>query len=504
MEIRLYSFSKRKNSTKQPLTTDLITTLSGELKEACSVLMPTIKIEVPTGVDLFTDAINYAYIPAFGRRYWISNINLIADKIAELHLTVDVLGSYKSIIGNSTQFVVRSAAVKNDYLPDETYPVSANSVTFEEDLSLPWDMLDPGNITEGYYVVGMQTADPNAIGSVAYFVLDQTAFQTLRNILMSNVNYTNMSFSEIEQPLYKSLFNPFQYLVSCVWFPFQPAVGQYSITGFMLGFFPITGIPAGHMWALSDTCQEVTSSSLSTVNHPQISEGTYYNTAPYMRRKLLVQPFGEIPLDSSKILDINHVLKVKTWVDFVTGDCMLRVIDTANADTVVGSASGKLGVPVQMSQSTQDIIGMGMGALAAGAGAVSLIGSGASMAMGAGAGNAGAVIGSQGGITSGLTQVAAGIANAANAYAPVVSSNGTNGSLLNTVTPGLYEVQYFLTPAHDNVRFGSPLMESRKINTLTANGGFVKCQNAHISAAGFYDEEIAGIEAYMNAGFYYE
>ena len=504
MEIRLYSFNKRKNSTKQPLVADLITTLSGELKEACSVLMPTIKIEVPTGVDLFTDAVNYAYIPAFGRRYWISNINLIADKIAELYLTVDVLGSYKSIIGNSTQFVVRSAAVKNDYLPDELYPVSANSVTFEEDLSLPWDMLDPGNITEGFYVVGMLTSDANAIGSVAYYVLDQTAFRTLRNILMSNVNYTNMTFSEIEEPLYKSLFNPFQYIVSCVWFPFKPDVGQFSIAAFTLGFFPITGIPTGHMWSLYNTCQEFTSSSLSTVNHPQIAEGTYYNTAPYMRRKLLVQPFGEIPIDSSKILNINHVLKVKTWVDFVTGDCMLRVIDTANADTVVGSASGKLGVPVQMSQSTQDIIGVGMGVLSAGSGIASMIGSGATMAIGAGTGKEGMVLSGMSGITSGLTQVASGVANAANAYAPVISSNGTNGSLLNTVTPGLYEVQYFLTPAHDNVRFGSPLMESRQINTLTANGGFVKCQNAHISSAGFYDEEIAGIEAYMNAGFYYE
>lgn len=504
MEIRLYSFSKRKNSTKQPVAADLITTLSGELKESCSVLMPVIKIEVPVGIDLFTDAVNYAYIPALGRRYWVSNINLIAAKIAELHLTVDVLGSYKSIIGNSTQFVVRSAAVKNDYLPDELYPVSANSVTFEESLSLPWDMLNPGDITEGYYVVGMITSSSTAIGSVAYYVLDQTAFRTLRNILMSNVNYTSMTFSEIEEPLYKSLFNPFQYIVSCVWFPFQPSVGQYSVTGFTLGFFPITGMPSGHMWSLADTCQEFTSSSLSTVNHPQISDGTYYNTAPYMHRKLLVQPFGEIQLDSSKILDVNHVLKVKTWIDFVTGDCMLRVIDTANADTVVGSASGKLGVPVQMSQSTQDIIGYGMGVLSAGTGLVSMISSGASMAIGATSGKEGMVLGGVGGITSGLTQVAAGVANAANAYAPVISSTGTNGSLLNTVTPGLYEVQYFLTPAHDNVRFGSPLMDSRQISTLTANGGFVKCQNAHISAAGFYDEEIAGIEAYMNAGFYYE
>lgn len=508
--IYLYNFTKRLNSTKHPnILTDTNLTLNGNFKSPCSVLTPIITIEVPSGYDLFSNSYNYAYFNDTGRFYYIEDIVMVSGRLAELHLREDVLASYKSTIGNSSQFVTRASAAKNEYIVDNMYPITNNVTTSNELVSLDWDMLNPGSISDGFYVIGIVNPNVNAIGAVSYYVMDQIGFARLRNYLLSTTTYSDMAFTEIEEPLYKSLFNPFQYIVSCVWFPIKPptiAIGSGKID---FGFFQVNA-DSNHQWYLNKSTQSFTGGALMTVNHPQLSDyGAFIQCEPYTRRKLLVQPFGEITLDCSKIRGSNHDLRIHSWIDFTTGDASIRIINMDSTsiseyEAVVGGASAKLGVPLAMAQVSQDVLGMLSG------GALATLGA-AQVGIAAGQVGLSSVVGGIGmtqaasNLVSGATTMVNGITSAANAYAPKVSGSGTNGSLLNTVVPAIYEVQFYRIPSPDHLHLGAPLCDTRTISTLSGNGGFIKCENARIiTDLGAYAPEIEAVESYMNNGFYYE
>lgn len=494
----LYYYQKKVNSTKRPALTDTRLTITGEFKSPCSVSTPVIIIEVPTGSNLFTGFYNYAYITDVTRYYWIDDIVMISGKLAELHLRVDVLATYRTAIGSSTQFVSRAAAETDDYITDAFYPVSNKSMRSIETVSLDWDMLLPGQITQGFYVLGIINQSLAAVGPVSYYVMDQSGFATFRYRLLSSTSYTNMSFTDISEELYKSLFNPFQYIVSCVWFPIKPPVAEIGDGYIHFGFFKVA-YSSGHTWLLSNTTvSSFTGGALNTVNHPQVSEAEYFMFAPYTKRRLLVQPFGEIDLDCSKITDVNHVLKIYSWLDWTTGDVMLRVINTAESNAVCGEGSGKLGVPIAMAQVSQNVLGAVRGYTQYSAGAVQTATGVAQMAL------TGGLVGANQ-MASGVQNSVNGLTSAMEAYAPKVSTAGVNGSLMNTVVPATYEVQFFYGPTPEIAKFGGPLCKAKQISTLNSNGGYIKCEHARLTTnAGAYAPEIEAVEAYMNSGFFYE
>ena len=72
MIMHLYNFSKKKNSTAQPLPTDATIFSNVQLKDTTSMLNPVIILN-PTsqGMAPFTPTkFNYALLPLFGRYYY--------------------------------------------------------------------------------------------------------------------------------------------------------------------------------------------------------------------------------------------------------------------------------------------------------------------------------------------------------------------------------------------------------------------------------------------------
>ena len=359
--ITLYSLSKRTNSTKRPAAATPKLVLTGEWRAPFSVISPVITIEVSAGNDLITDGYNIAYVSDTGRYYWIEDIVFQSKSIADIHLQEDYLASYKTTIGNSSQFVSRASSLKNGYYTDSMYPIS-NRVTCEDDdisSELPWSLT--GNIEDGYYVVGIINQADTTLGATSYYVMDQAEFQYFRNQLFSSVTYTNMQFTQIEPALYKSLWNPLQYVVSCMWFPMKPPTSIMDSLLLNIGYFevpfllPTPPATTPNIWRLGATAEVYTGGSLQTINHPMISEGTYFNAAPFTFRKLILQPYGEIPLDCNRILDTNHTLEFTIWVDFITGDSMIKVYETSNigGPVVVGGSVGQVGIPIQLAQVQQ-------------------------------------------------------------------------------------------------------------------------------------------------------
>lgn len=123
MEIKLYNIKddKRavhKNTVDTGAGTNLVATLTGSIKDDCSITDPI--IEVSYNASLMTA--NYMYIAAFNRYYFIENITVSTQRLI-ISAHVDVLNSYRVDILKLTCIIERQQHEANadQYLNDYAY-----------------------------------------------------------------------------------------------------------------------------------------------------------------------------------------------------------------------------------------------------------------------------------------------------------------------------------------------------------------------------------------------
>lgn len=116
MTIKLYKTPSEVNKVTKVLNDEL--SLTGELRESSSVITPIIKIED----DDLTDY-NYAYIPDFGRYYFITNITSVRNNLWEVAMRVDVLMTYADEIKANTAVIARNSNLWNLYYQDEQFKI---------------------------------------------------------------------------------------------------------------------------------------------------------------------------------------------------------------------------------------------------------------------------------------------------------------------------------------------------------------------------------------------
>ena len=101
--ISLFKTASENNRVVKVLTDEK--QLSGELRNQTSILNPNIRIESADNISTY----NYAYIPEFGRYYYITDIHIVRTNCWTVSLRCDVLMSYKdeiqglNVILNNTQ-----------------------------------------------------------------------------------------------------------------------------------------------------------------------------------------------------------------------------------------------------------------------------------------------------------------------------------------------------------------------------------------------------------------
>lgn len=89
------------------------------LKQECSILYPTLIVN-----NLGITTCNYALIPDFGNRYYyISDIITLNENTLEVHLTIDVLMTYKTDILTSEAIIARNQNMYNRYITDNKFTV---------------------------------------------------------------------------------------------------------------------------------------------------------------------------------------------------------------------------------------------------------------------------------------------------------------------------------------------------------------------------------------------
>lgn len=120
--INLYNNNSEKNKIGKSLTNYGV--LTGTLKNECSLTSPEVLVQSDKPI-----LCNYAYIPNFGRYYFVTDVVSVRNNMYILKLKCDVLESFKSKIYKNTAVLERSQYYWNLYLQDASMPIASNILT---------------------------------------------------------------------------------------------------------------------------------------------------------------------------------------------------------------------------------------------------------------------------------------------------------------------------------------------------------------------------------------
>lgn len=467
MKATFYVFPKRTNSTKRPSSG---TDYNIEVKALCNIINPEIKIATnanPTGY-------NYCYIPTWGRYYWVKNWTY-SDSLWTASLVVDTLASYRDQIGESTEYVTRSSAQYDGTISDGLYPASAEvqSVT---------NVFQGGfaeTISGGFFVIGFIAKAANSIGAITYVIMTPGNAKKLSAKLLTDVSYLSIDNEEISDNLTKVLFNPYQYIVSCNYFPFGIAeltAHLPLVSSVDVGWWSVD-VPC---WILGEDNNNLTRSvNVSIPKHPQAaSRGEYCNASPYTDYTIFLQPFGVIPLDASKLWGAT-ALSIQYAVDLFTGDSILRIF--TNTNQLVHETTAKLGVPIQLSNIAFNVPSGNGGLLQTGIAA--------------------AFGGLQAALSGGsFSDVGNGILNAAQATNADVASKGATGSTIAFDSVPYMVARFKILVDDNNEHHGRPLCQRVQLSSIP---GFIMVDDPDIALPATA-AEIDSVKSYMKNGFFFE
>ena len=445
LTLEMYTFSKKINSTKQP---------SGSGQSVSAVFKDNTSVVSPTFI-LSSFNTSWNYIKWGSRYYFVDDIVILSNNHAEYVCKTDVLATFKSEIGSSVQYVLRAASAYNPYALDMKYPAQASSIL--SNISLSSLAVD----STGLYVLGV--VGSGSTNTVTYYTMGATNFAQLM-IALFDTSYLNAQDISVE--LQKELVNPFQYIVSCYWFPFTATQMAGDMAQIKFGWWD-SGVYGGKL----AESQRVVSleQTFELPRHPQAgTRGIYLNDAPYTRYMLNCYSFGSIPIDPAPFV-ANNAGAIEIDVDIFTGVAQMYV---ATQSSRLFTEISQFGVPIQINQNTANVIG----------GALSL---------------AGGLVGVAYGNYVGAGQ---GILSAVESAFPQVQSKGANGSKVAFMQTPNIVASFRQLVEEDNAQIGRPLCQQKTISTLS---GYILCEDADLDSAGTTSEK-EQIIGYLNSGFYYE
>lgn len=354
MQVYIGLFSKKINSTAQLPDTDGFISMNCQVKEPSSILNPRLIIDI----DNWNPNLNYAYIPNWSRYYFIHNSTVMLGHQVELDLAVDVLGTYRTAILDSTAFVRRSASNYNLKLPDDTW-------SHTTDYNLYTDFINCGmNAAGDFLLFTVSNAPSNVIPSQSVYICTAAQLKQVIEYLLSDTFYNAYSadLDATTGALSKTFFNPFQYITKCMFVPFNASgPGQYG--------------PDGDPWF-----QNLTSSTIhfgwwdSGISAPLVGTfgrrfyktftlGTYSKwtdrDSEWTQNELFMPGIGTFNISPEYQ---GQDIVMEYLIDFSNGSATLKIFvsggtNSHNDDHLIQALDGKIGCDIQLSGLYEDLVG---------------------------------------------------------------------------------------------------------------------------------------------------
>ena len=480
MTITLYKFKKRQNSTKQPDNNVTKADVTVQLKEPCDEFKPMFQLS--------SSYADYNYLKWGNKYYWITSKTYMTNDIIEIHCTKDLLATFKTEIGASSEYILRSSHDSNGHIVDNLYPITTDRTGTYQSVAQLADMWDADR---GFYVVGIICSAQSGYsitnrlfrGNVVYLILTVSQMLTFIN------QYNQLSG-------FLSNVRPADFLVSFTYVPIDvapiaqaaPGSPAHIHIGSAVGGWDLDVadmIPTSDVYYNRGIYTYTPSPAfVSLASHPESgTRGEYLNYPPYTQLTAYLGPFGTVNLTQ---MDTSYggygSLYYNFTIDLCTGQAIFRFYDHAIPTDLSGATvvrQGRLGIPIQMVTSTYGNVSS----------TVSAIGSAVGIVGGLATGNF-ALAGS----------AAAGfVGSAAASMTPKNDSVGSNGSFAELFRPYILQ-QFFKVTSDDNSQRGRPLCVVGQISNYP---GYIMTSDCDIALLAT-DAENISIRNQMNAGFFYE
>lgn len=460
MEIRLYNFDKKKNSTRQPTEGNVE---RGVLKNPSSVSNPRIEFNGSSMGGNPTNY-NYAFIAEFNRYYFIKEWSYeSALWVAEMEC--DVLASFKADIVAQNYYILRTSTAFDGDLRDNLYPLKPvpEKIVTKADSELFQGVVS--DFMKGSFVVGITGSD----GMASYWVMNYTSFTSFSKKIFSSTNWLG-DVSSIGEDIAKMVFNPSQYITSILWFPFKikPTSNEVNID-LQIGYWKV---PIKALGLFNKELTETYITAVTIPDHPQINRGKFLNSFPYRNVKISLPGLGILELDAGKIQ--SGVVSVEVTADLTTGIAVYHVLD-ANTGFILANMTGKIGFSLDIGDIKSGI-----------AEAINTVAVGALQAV---AGNP-----------------AGGAMRAAMSFHDILKNDVSTVSSADSFATMTYLTKalttFYKIAEEDNADNGRPYMKNGSPSTM--GEGYYIVENGNIAITRAYSEEKDEIKNYLERGWYYE
>lgn len=478
--IKLGTFTKRINSTKQP-------TLSGFTDFDC-VLKDTTSVDNPTFLISAADLEGYNYASWGTRYYFVSALRSIRNNLWEVDCSLDVLATYKSNILATTAYVIYDT-VSNTELPDNRLPikttksidVSTSACPFVPDGGCFILSLTGSNGTTGVYKAteGQLAALIDDVSDIWDNLFNYPSAPTKPNVptygndFLENISlavrYWADDFMWYVEYIKQALCQFFgsgdlvQNIRECRYIPFNVGVTGGSTTIY-LGTFE-TQQSLGKL--NTETVHRTASVSIPW------QANDFRRRSPYTEVYLYLPYIGMIKLSSENLVGQNSI-SVAYTLALRDGSLICTV---SSGGEILGQYSGNVGASVPIGVSNINLPKAAQSVI-----------SGATSAAGKNLGGVGMAV-----------------LNFADAVTPNFSSigglDGIAGIGANqNITCYTVFHDTIVAPNSELLTIGSPTMAPKALATLT---GFCQCMDAHVEAPAM-DNELEAIDNYLNSGFFIE
>ena len=325
------NINKRENSNESFSITGM-TAVNCIMKSGTSLTRPVFEIQVDNNTDVVTySQYNEAYIPSFDRFYFIRDWQLRGRHML-CYMEIDTLASFWNDIKSQSFYIERSTAFVNSGVPDRMYPTHGGSHGYAYSQKNPLSVVNDS--AYGCYIMGVIT-DNGTVGGITYYAMPYTSFIRFCTKIFEITNFGD--FTDITDDVAKIMINPFQYIASCMWLPFE--ISALNTAGFLdsdtntveMGYWNLILGSTFKVYPLDDVALNVQYSVITTITvhkHPSAgSTKTYLNLAPYSKYSLYYYPFGMIDIDPMDLASLSTFYAL-TSVDLRTGMGILRLCDT--------------------------------------------------------------------------------------------------------------------------------------------------------------------------------
>lgn len=461
--INAYSTNSDNNHVEKVFT--LRASLTGTLREPCSILKPEIVIERQTAPTNWT----HIFILSFNSRwYYINNIVSVGQNLWQLSCSVDVLETYhgsrddETMLYGCTGIVSRNEGSSDPTLTDTALPIQNNTTLTKitatvTDIANTW--ISSENILKSTLTYDNRYCQMVGLTPYNSSATKITSGQPQAFYRLVQADYMNLVQQQLEST---KIFNNktfVEYILANYWLPFKPDVtgdniATLAVPGIFSPDFDFTGLTAA---VIKRGVYVASWKATITADNTY----KYKNYAPYRDVYVQFLPFGRIKLDNS-ILFASGAASVdvyfKTVTNTLTGDSVLYYgMSEAGATNFIAQSNVRIDLPI-----TENLTNYGQ--IAAGI-ASTVIAAAAAIETG----GAAAALGSVGGVVGGLS-------NAANASRSA-SAGGLSGKFIDGAPVVLVYDNTVNANARNNNLLGMPLYESKKIANVY---GYAEITNIHL------------------------